>query len=354
MMLERKINVAVIMGGISSEHDISIKSGLNVCSALNRNKFNIKPVKISRDGIWQLGSGYLERDQELENYISYIMEVDAVKGLSLLQDDEVDVVFIALHGPGGEDGVIQGFFETAGFAYTGSGVLGNAIGMDKILSKMVMEQDGIKTPPYVRSECDSILSDPDSFIEQIESYLGYPAVAKISNQGSSHNIGIAKNKQELREMLLQFAQNGEEILVEKFIKGREVTCAVIDKIGVGCSITLPPTELVPLNSDWFDFHAKYTAGATDEITPARIGDELTLKVQALAARCHSLLHCSGMSRTDMMIAEDDSIYVIEINTIPGLTHTSLIPQAAEVSGVSFSELLEIQVMWALEKRRKLQ
>lgn len=346
-MAGEKIRVAVVMGGVSTEHDISIQSGKNVCNNLPADKFIIKPVMITLENRWLLYPGWLEG--EFEVMPESVEEINAGQALVSLLDDLVEVAFLALHGPGGEDGVIQGFFETAGIAHTGSSVLGNAIGMDKIVSKRIMAQVGIPTPPFLVARSRELIENLSDFVSKCEESFGYPCVAKVGNQGSSHNMGIAADRSELTSLLKAIAEAGDHALVEEFIRGRELTCAVIDRPGARTPEALPPTELVPLTSDFFDFHAKYTPGATDEITPARISEEETQRVQELALRCHSELRCGGMSRTDMMM-RDDEIFVLEINTIPGMTNTSLLPQAAAAVGIDFSELLEMEVMWALEGR----
>ena len=343
------VNVAVVMGGTSTEHDVSLNSGKNVCNALDKSKFNVKPVIIDKEGHWLVAPDWMHADSEFHGFPPGVRQHTASSALSLLFQAGIDIVFIALHGPGGEDGLIQGFFETARMPYTASGVLGNAVGMDKILSKMVYLQNGILTPGYLKKRSFNVSAQVDKMVEEIVATLGLPCVPKVSNQGSSHNVGIASTKAELREMLLKFSQNGPEVLVEEFIKGTELTCAVINKPGEKESIALPPTELVPVSSEFFDYHAKYTPGATEEITPARVSPEITARVQEIAVRCHDLLHCGGMSRTDMMLRGDE-IYVIETNTIPGLTKTSLIPQAAAKVGIAFPELLEMQILWGLEQR----
>ena len=343
----KTIRVAVVMGGVSSEREISLLSGREVCNHLPRARFRVKPVEITAGNRWLLYPGWLEG--AFDGMPGGIEEVDAGQALSALFAERVDVAFIALHGPGGEDGVIQGFFETAGIPYTGSGVPGNAVGMDKILSKQIFLQAGIPTPPFLHAASADILHDVGSFVARAEERFGYPCVAKVGNQGSSHNMGIAADRAALAGLLEGIAAAGEHTLVEEYLEGRELTCAVIERPGGGGPQPLPPTELVPLESEFFDYHAKYTPGAADEITPARIDAEATAAVQELAVRCHLALRCGGMSRTDM-IKRGGELFVLEINTIPGMTSGSLIPQAAEVAGISFPEFLEMQTLWALEKR----
>jgi D-alanine-D-alanine ligase len=347
-MVERKIRVAVVMGGASSEHDISLESGRNVCNGLPSGRFLIKPVVISHENRWLLFPVWLEG--EYGGMPPGTGPLDAGKALAELITAGVEVAFIAMHGPGGEDGVIQGFFQTAGIPYTGSGVLGNAIGMDKVISKRVLMQVGIPTAQFLAVDSDDLLKNLDGFVSEAGKKLGFPCVAKISNEGSSHNMGIAADAGELRGLLKRIATPGKPVLVEQFISGRELTCAVIERAEWEKPRALPPTELVPKTSKFFDYEAKYTPGATDEITPAPISGELTARVQEIALRCHIELRCGGMSRTDMIMRDDGELYVLEINTIPGLTGTSLIPQAAAVAGIGFSELLELQVDWALSRK----
>ena len=338
------------MGGISSEHDVSLNSGANVCNSLPRERYAVKPLVITTDNRWQLYPGWLTEGEVYERMPETVESLDPGAALARLVAEEVECCFIALHGPGGEDGVIQGFFQTADIAYTGSGVLGNAVGMDKIISKRLARQLDIPTAEFIVASADEIAKDPDAFASDAIARLGLPCVAKVSNEGSSHNMGIAADAAELAELLRRISRPGKRVLLEEYLRGRELTCAVIDRVGWQGPRALPPTELVPITSSYFDYEAKYTPGATDEITPARVDGETTARVQTIALRCHSEFGCGGMSRTDMILGEDGVLYFLETNTIPGLTSTSLIPQAAKVAGIGFSELLEIQVEWAIAQR----
>jgi D-alanine-D-alanine ligase len=337
------------MGGVSTEHEISLKSGINVANALNGDPYTVVPVVLARDGNWHVPEKPLDSGETVvAEQLTALPARYAADALQRFAELSVDVAFIALHGKGGEDGQIQGFLKTAGIPFTGSDVLGNAVCMDKILTKRILEQSGVPVAKDVVVPTRVIPCDMVLFVDRIIRDIGFPCVVKISNQGSSHNVAIARDGAELTKALGDFKDAGEEILVEEFIKGRELTCAVIDSHEHGRAFALPPTELRPVESEWFDYHAKYTPGATDEITPAPIDESTTGLVQQLASRCHKLLHCSGMSRTDMFLRDND-LYVIEINTVPGLTETSLIPQAAAAAGIKFRQLLDIQIRWALEQ-----
>ena len=226
-----EIRVAVVMGGTSTEHDISIMSGINVCNNLPRTRFKTKPVIITKENRWLIHPNWLEANEEFTGVLTGINPMDAGQALSAMLSAKVEAVFLALHGPGGEDGVLQGFFETAGIPHTGSGVLGNAVGMDKILAKQIMLQVGIPTAPFMTIGRRELRKDLRGWIRKAEGSFGYPCVAKVGNQGSSHNMGIAAGREELSNLLETIASAGEYALVEEYIEGREITCAVINKPG---------------------------------------------------------------------------------------------------------------------------
>lgn len=350
-MTEKKRIIAVFMGGISSEHDISLKSGSNVVDALAEGQYNVFPVIIGKNGSWHLPETAQKRGQAFDpDSLLARPALNAAWGLQGLIDFGIEAVFIALHGKGGEDGLMQGFLQTAGIPYTGSGVLGNALCMDKVLTKRILRQCGLPTANDIVIQTSGIAPDTlAAHVNDVEAAVGFPCVIKISDQGSSHFVKIIADRQEFIATLPDFKNAGKEVLVEELIRGREVTCAVIDSLEHGSCYALPPTELRPVDSSWFDYHAKYTPGATEEITPAPVDDSITAEIQRLASRCHQLLHCSGMSRTDMFLREDGQLVILEVNTIPGLTSTSLIPQAAAAVGISFRKLLELQIEWALHR-----
>lgn len=348
-----KLRVAVVMGGVSSEHEISVQSGAVVCNTLPRDRFLIKPVLVTRGNGWLVYPEWLEGD--FAGMPPVQEPVQSGAALIALIAAGIEVVFLALHGPGGEDGAMQGFFQTAGIPYTFSGVLGSALGMDKITAKRVMQAVGIPTAPFFPFPTALIRKNPGRLADRIEKRYGYPCPVKISDQGSSYNMGIAKDREELFDLLERIAPSGEYAFAEEYIAGREITCAVFERPGEPAPTPLPPTEIVPLTSEFFDLHAKYTPGATDEITPARISPALTRRVQETAVRVHTELRCSGVSRTDMIVrgrGDDAELFVLEINTIPGMTATSLIPQAARAAGIPFAELLEQLVLFAHEKRSR--
>ena len=307
----KKLTLALISGGISSEREVSLSSGDQVYEALDKAKYNIQ-------------------------------RYDPKTDINRLVSDapQIDVALIILHGPFGEDGTVQGLLDLLDIPYQGSGVLGSALGMNKLVSKQLYEKSGLQVPPYMVINRDDTL-DPDECIER----LGLPLVAKPVGSGSSVGVSIVKSTDALKDAVdLAFAQDST-ILIEAYIDGIELTGGVI---GNDKPEALPIVEIIPDKSyEFFDYEAKYTPGITQEICPARIDDELTAKAQTSAKMAHKALFCKGYSRTDMILKDQD-IYVLETNTIPGMTATSLLPLAAGAAGISFSRLLDRLIELSIE------
>lgn len=302
----------MLAGGKSAERDVSLKSGEQVFQALDKDRYEIFRYD-PRDDLPRLAQ----------------------------EAADIDVALIILHGRMGEDGTIQGFLESLGIPYQGSGILGSAIAINKILSKELYERAGLPVAPYAVLERDRPI-DPAEVVGR----LGLPLVIKPEHEGSSIGLSIVKTEAELPEALKEGWRYDRRCMVEKFIRGVEVTCGVL---GNDTLQALPLIEIVPGDAyEFFDYQAKYTPGATKEICPARISPALTERAQELARRAHQALFCRGYSRTDMIVAGED-IYILETNTIPGMTATSLFPQAAAVAGISFSPLLDRLIELALEK-----
>ena len=249
---------------------------------------------------------------------------------------------IILHGPYGEDGTVQGFLDLLGIPYQGSGVLGSALAMNKIVTKQLYERAGLPVPPY-------IVYDGDGTVDAAEcvARLGLPLVVKPAAGGSSVGMSIVRSADGLQRAIDQALDHDTAVLVEAHIDGTELTGGVI---GNNHLEALPLIEIIPDKAhDFFDYVAKYTAGVSQEICPARINEELTQKAQNYAKIAHRALFCRGYSRTDMIL-QDDEVYVLETNTIPGMTATSLFPQAAQKAGMSFSQVLDKLIELGLEER----
>lgn len=328
-----KIRVAVIMGGMSSEHDVSVKSGTKIADALRPDTYEVLRIVIEQDGRWVFPD---KKSLPLH------------EALSVLAAFKVDCVFPALHGPFGEDGRIQGLLDLLQLPYVGSGCAPSALAIDKIRSKALVHAAGIRVPADYVIRASDWYSHPTDILQQIETKLGFPCVAKSPCQGSSLGMGIAHNSEELDQLIVSLLEIDRVILVEQFIRGTEVTCGVLDVTADAPPRALPVTEIVPVKSPFFDYYAKYTAGACEEITPARISAEAAHRVQRTAVRVHRLIGCTGFSRSDMILEQDEPVW-IEINTIPGMTNTSLFPQAAAKAGISFEQLVEALVQDALRR-----
>jgi D-alanine-D-alanine ligase len=307
----KKINVALLSGGRSSERDVSLNGGNQVFEALDKARYNIH---------------------------RYDPETDLTR---LSQDaQKIDIALIILHGPFGEDGTIQGFLDLLDIPYQGSGVLGSALAMNKIISKEIFKHHGLPTPAAM-AFCKKDRIDAAHCLET----LGLPVVVKPGSGGSSIGMSLVKTHEDLQPALKKAFACDDVLLIESYLKGTELTVSVV---GNDELTALPVVEIIPDKKyDFFEYDAKYTAGETREICPARISDQLAKKAQEFSMTAHRALFCRGYSRTDMICRENE-IYVLETNTIPGMTRTSLLPLAAKTAGISFTELLDRLIELGLE------
>ncbi|MBC2716367.1 MAG: D-alanine--D-alanine ligase [Desulfobacteraceae bacterium] len=311
--MEKKIiTVALLSGGTSSEREVSLSGGDHVYHALDKNRYNV-----------------FRYDPKTE--IAQLI-ADARK---------IDVALIILHGAHGEDGTVQGLLDLLNIPYQCSGPLGSSVAINKLASKHFYAQCNIPTPTYMTFRTNDSI-DADTCISR----LGLPIVVKPVSGGSSIGMTIAHSKNDLIKALDKAFEYDDTVLLEEYIKGTEITGAVI---GNKNPEALPIVEIVPNDTyEFFDYQAKYTAGETEEICPARISEKLTKRAWELAKKSHSALFCKGCSRTDMIIKGED-IYVLETNTIPGMTASSLLPLAAEKAGMNFSQLIDRLIELGLEE-----
>jgi D-alanine-D-alanine ligase len=311
----KKLTVALLSGGISSEREVSLNSGNQVYQALDKEKYRI-------------------------------LRYDPKTDLSRLVADapQIDAALIILHGPYGEDGTMQGLLDLLNIPYQGSGVLGSALAMNKLAAKTLYEKAGLTTPTYIAITPKTSF-DPEGWTRQI----GLPLVVKPSGAGSSVGISIVRDKIALQPALNDAFSHDDTIIIEKYIHGTELTGGVIGNDELKA---LPLIEIIPDSShEFFNYKAKYTEGASREICPARIDQALADKAKDCAIRAHQALFCKGYSRTDMIL-QDKDIYVLETNTIPGMTATSLLPRAAAVDGIPFSELLDRLIQLGIEEKER--
>lgn len=341
------IQVNVIMGGPSAEYEVSLKSGREVLLNLDKSKYSPRAVVITQEKVFYYKdiAASIPSEEELKSPGA------SFKGpFAPFQTEEVwegcDVAFLALHGTFGEDGVIQGFLDTLGVPYTGSGVYASAVAMNKITSKFLFSKSGLTVPPY------SIYGKnfPQTSVDDIIETHGFPCFVKCPQSGSSRLMGKARDRESLISLLEELQQSASDILVETTVTGTEFSCGVIEEPD-GTLRSLPPVEIRPVGSDFFDYDAKYSEGATLEIVPAPHPQELLSRVEEVAKAAHMVIGCSGVSRTDM-IYSDSKLYVLEINTLPGLTTTSLLPKAFKADGGTYSGLLDLLISTSLGKGNK--
>ena len=309
-----EVKIALLSGGSSSEREISLKSAEGVEQALLKAGYPVQLIDISK------------QDQ-----------------LISLMSEGYDFAFICVHGKGGEDGSLQGFLQTIDIPYTGSGILASAISMDKSKSKTFYELAGIPTP-----ESLTIDKSFDIDAKLLLDGLGGKAVVKVPTEGSSIGVYIVDNVSLMKEALSECFDMSDEVLVEKFIKGREFTCAVISS--ENDIYPFPVIEIIPQNSS-YDFESKYKPGGSEHICPAKIDKDLVESIQEYAAEAHRALGCSGVSRTDFILDDNDDVWALETNTVPGMTATSLLPDAAKAVGIDFPELVKLMVQTGLDVKR---
>ncbi|MBD3393311.1 MAG: D-alanine--D-alanine ligase [Chitinivibrionales bacterium] len=340
--------VGVLMGGPSAEHEVSLASGLEILKNLDRNAYRARAVVISREGRFF----HCDADAELPSSGDLAAPGDARMfegpldaGMTGPLWEKLDVAVLGLHGSFGEDGRIQGFLDTVGIPYTGSGVSASAIGMDKIASQWIFQAAGMTTPPSSVYTCGHPEVDVDALAER----HGFPCYAKCPQSGSSRLMGRAGSRAELERLLDDLSPHADQILVESSVDGDEYSCPVLEYPD-GSLAALPPILIRPLSSSFFDYTAKYAAGACEEIVPAPCPPGLTRRIQECARKAHAVLGCRGLTRTDMIV-KDGSLYILELNTLPGLTPASLAPKAFAAAGGTYSQLLDILVETALRVRR---
>ncbi|NTU45884.1 MAG: D-alanine--D-alanine ligase [Chlorobiaceae bacterium] len=343
------VTVAIIFGGRSAEHEISIISAKSIAANINADRYRVIPIYITHDGEWLLDGiardilnfdlATLLRSSSLDAAGKTLRRMTKESGQHPFDRNftatGIDVAFLVLHGSYGEDGRIQGFLDTCAIPYTGCGVLASAVTMDKALTKLCVADAGIAVAPGITLLSSDYLADPDSFHTRIDREFEYPLFIKPANLGSSVGISKVHNPAELPLALKTACTLDTKILVEKAIKGREIEVAVLGNAQPEVSVC---GEIEP-GSDFYDYEDKYIHNSAKTFIPARIPSVLQEKVRALALRAYKALGCRGMSRIDFFVDEESrSIILNEVNTIPGFTDISMYPKLMEASGIPFPEL----------------
>jgi len=329
------------MGGTSSERDVSLATGIRVTDALRSRGHDVTPVDPARGPISAneqraLSSGTVVQVVPPAPEALRQLAREALPRLvsNLPRQGDTDVVFLGLHGGSGEDGTIQSLLDLTGVPYTGSGLLGSALGWDKDVSKKLFRQAGVGTADWLMAPAS---------IDEVRAALGFPVIVKPSKQGSTVGLSIVKQPSELEAAIHEAFQHDDEVMIERFIAGRELT------VGILGDIALPVGEILPKH-EIYDYECKYTPGMAEERFPADLTPEATARVQDEARRAFRAMKLSGYARIDFRMAGDGTFYCLEGNTLPGMTQTSLLPQGAAAAGISFPELCERIVQLALERR----
>lgn len=360
----RKIRVGVIFGGRSGEHEVSLMSARSVMDALDKDKYEVIPLGITRQGRWVTTgdawqklqamlheTGNDQRDAANEAQSKDLPTRELVPGIGRGGIPYVDVIFPVLHGPYGEDGTLQGLLELADIPYVGSGVLGSALGMDKAAMKAIFRAEGLPIADYVlvmRWEWEEQRSE---VIRRIEQCIGYPCFVKPANLGSSVGVSKVREQVALPAALDIAARYDRKMLVEKAIEAREIECSVL---GNDHPIASLPGEVIP-RREFYDYEAKYLDEATQLIVPADLPPSKAAEVQELAVRAFLALDCAGMARADFFLdRRSGQVYINELNTIPGFTAVSMYPKMWEASGIPYPDLLDRLIQLAFERHRDRQ
>jgi len=358
-----KVRVAILFGGASSEHSISCATASGVLSAIDRDKYEVIPIGITRDGIfvpakddadyWALTSGALpEVEFEGKTVIwpaagsrEFFVDSDGKK-TSL---GEIDVVFPVLHGPNGEDGTIQGFIELIGLPYVGNGVFASAAGMDKEFSKALFVAAGLPVTPHVVIHREQWLDDPETILEKVKGLGALPVFVKPARAGSSVGVSKVKDMNDFASALEKAFAEDSKVTVEKGLVGREIECAVLSEIGTHKPKVSLAGEIVIRSGEFYDFDAKYRdAEAAELICPTNLSAEELSELQSLAARAFQALGCFGLARADFFLTKE-GFFVNELNLMPGFTPISMYPKCWQASGLSYPDLIDQLIQLAFHR-----
>ena len=353
-----KLNVCVLFGGMSPEHEVSLRSAEFVLNCLDPEKYNIYPVGITKEGKWILfgSTDYtmLPSGRWMECPENCPAAISPVRGQGLLRftddcvlQEQIDVVFPVLHGENGEDGTIQGLLQLAGIAYVGPHVSASAVAMDKTLTKLVADQAKVRQAAWYLVRSADMESRMDSILEALESTFSYPMFVKPAGTGSSVGVSKAADRASLSDALLKAGKYDSKVLVEEFIHGREVEVAVMGNENPVASIC----GEIDSGADFYDYDAKYVTDTSVAYIPARIPEDISEKVREAAVAIYSAIGCQGLSRVDFFVTyENNEVVFNEINTLPGFTSISMYPKLFDASGIPGAAVLDELLKLALEAR----
>ncbi|UCD16235.1 MAG: D-alanine--D-alanine ligase [Candidatus Zixiibacteriota bacterium] len=343
-MLEA-LNILILAGGCSEEREVSLASARAVTATLQKLGHRVKAIDPASGCslLDERGRYLLEEDLESDSRIS-LKRLDSVAlttSIGLADHQDIDLVFLALHGGSGEDGTIQAILDIAGMKYTGSGMLASAISMNKAFAKRILRREKIPTPDWLLVKITD-REDIAGHIPEIMKRFAFPLIVKPNNSGSTIGLTLVKKEIQLPGALADAADINAEVLIEQYIKGREITGSVLE------GDALPLVEIIP-SGDLYDYQCKYTKGKSQYVCPADIAADLTAEIQHLARRAYRLIGCSGLVRIDFILDQRNRPFFLEVNTLPGMTELSLAPMAAGEAGIDFDELVQRMCEAALEK-----
>lgn len=350
------MKLAVLFGGRSTEHEVSCVSAFSIIRNLDTKKYEIEMIGITKDGHWLPYHGNLENLKDgtweeaacAEHHFTRPTQgtccLDA--GLRVLQS--CDAVLPVLHGLNGEDGTVQGLLELLNLPYVGCNVFASAAGMDKVFAKVLFADAGIPQCRHLVAMRSTILQNPAAYDADVEKKLGYPCFVKPSNSGSSVGVRKVKTPEELHEALTEAQRYDRKVLIEEFVDGREIECAVLGLEDVQAAV---PGEIVP-SKEFYDYEDKYQSGASYCVIPAAIPEAALTKIQEYAQRAFRAIDGTGLSRVDFFYKKDGTILLNEINTLPGFTEISMYAKLWKASGLSYSELLDRLIELAFQRKRE--
>ena len=361
-MTKRKIRVGILFGGRSGEHEVSLVSAQGIMEAIDKDKYEVVPIGITKEGRWIAGGDPMKELRAAANMPPALVVAGEEAGepqtvLAPLEPSrtaltisraplELDVIFPVLHGPYGEDGTVQGFLELTGLPYVGAGVTASAVGMDKAVAKDVFRAHGLPVLPYRVVLRKTWEKAPEQVIAECEAAFRYPMFTKPANLGSSVGVTKAHNRGELQAGLEEAARYDRKLVVEQGIEAREIEVSVL---GNDDPIASVPGEIIP-SREFYSYAAKYIDDASELLIPAPISEEQTEEVRRLALEAYTALDCAGMARVDFLMDKTtDDIWVNEVNTIPGFTPISMYPKLWEATGIGYTELIDRLIQLALER-----
>ena len=352
----KSLSVCILFGGVSPEHEVSLRSAESVLNNIDESKYNVFPVGITKEGKWILYGGKDYSDLPSGRWLTHPdnrqAAISPIRGQGLLTFEgdcvvrqQIDVVFPVLHGENGEDGTIQGLLQLAGIPYVGPHVAASAVAMDKTLTKLVVDQAGITQAAWNLVRRSDMGSRMEGTLDALEAKFAYPMFVKPAGTGSSVGVSKATEREDLKNALLEAGKYDDKVLVEEFIRGREIEVAVMGNESPVASVC----GEIDSGADFYDYDAKYITDTSVSYIPARIPEDVAETVRDTAVKVYKAIGCQGLSRVDFFVTwQENRVVFNEINTIPGFTSISMYPKLFGASGVPYSQLIDQLLELALE------